>query len=81
MVVSNKRILSRIINGENKLLSSFTDIFKVLDVIGLGHFNLFVFGHIGQRLLNVVGIRDKVFQQSVKKNRWKLPSHSLDSVS
>jgi len=72
MVVNNKRILSRIIDGENKLSSSFTNIFKVLDVIRLGHFNLFVFnifGHTGQRLLNVVSIRDKVFQQSVKRNR------------
>jgi len=50
MVISNKRIPSRIIDRGNKLLSSFTDTFEVLDVIGLGHFNLFVFnifGHVG----------------------------------
>jgi len=75
MVVSNKRIPFRIINRGNKLLSSFTDTFKVLDVIRLGHFNLFVFdifGHAGQRLLDVVGIRGKVFQQSVKRNRVEI---------
>jgi len=83
MVVSNKKVPSRIINGGNKLLSSFTKTFKVLDVIGLRHFNLFVFdifSHIGQRLVDVVGIRDKIFQQSVKKIGWKLLSHSSGSI-
>jgi len=65
MVVSNKRIPFRIIDRGNKLLSSFTDIFEVFDVIGLECFNLFVFdifGHAGQRLLDIVGIRGKMFQ-------------------
>ena len=65
IVVSNKKIPSRIIDGENKLLSSFTDTFKILDVIGLGCFNLLIFdifGHTDQRLLDVVGIKGKVFQ-------------------
>ena len=65
MIVSNKKILFRIIDGGNKLPSSFTNIFEVLDVIRLGRFNLFVFNifdHTGQKLLNVVDIRGKVFQ-------------------
>ena len=64
MIISNKRILFRIINEGNKLPNSFTNIFKALDVIGLGCFNFLVFdiySHTSQRLLDIVGIRGKMF--------------------
>jgi len=64
MFISNKKIPSKIVNRENKLSNSFTNTFEVLDIIGLRCFNLFVFdifGHMSQRLLDVISIRDKMF--------------------
>ena len=71
VLVSNEWVLYRVIDGQNKLLDSFTYTFKVLDVVRLRHVNLlvlYVFGYANHRLLEVSSIEEKMFQQSIKEN-------------
>ena len=71
MIISNEQVPPRIIDGQNKLPGSFTDTFKVLDVIGLRCVDLLVlyaFGYANHRLLEVSSIRGNVLQQFMNRN-------------
>jgi len=75
ITVSNKRIPFRFIDGRKKFPDSFTNIFKILDVIEFGWINFFVFNVIGRtdkRLLDAIRVRRKILQRAVKRNRIKV---------
>ena len=68
VIVSNKGIPSSLINRRNEFSSHFPNIFKVFNVIGLGHFDFFDFdvsGHVDHRFPDAVSIRCEMFQRSV----------------